>query len=157
MIMDEKENVTLNGEGEEVEARQAAQSVAQDTVQNDREKGTLLGKFKDVDALLQAYNSLQAEFTRRSQRLKELENLVDRNTLNSEKGVPMSEVKASEREERPADSAEKERIIAEYLREVKESAVPLLRGGVGVASPRKGARSIAEAGQLALGFLKSQK
>ena len=33
----------------------------------------VLGKFKDVDALAQAYNALQAEFTRRSQRLKELE------------------------------------------------------------------------------------
>lgn len=32
-----------------------------------------LGKFKDVDALLKAYGCLQAEFTRRSQRLKELE------------------------------------------------------------------------------------
>lgn len=40
-------------------------------------KGTaetpLLGKFKSVDALLDAYNSLEAEFTRRSQRLRELE------------------------------------------------------------------------------------
>lgn len=32
-----------------------------------------LGKFKSVDALLNAYNSLEAEFTRRSQRLRELE------------------------------------------------------------------------------------
>ena len=32
-----------------------------------------LGKFKDVSALLQAYQALQAEFTRRSQRLKRLE------------------------------------------------------------------------------------
>ena len=32
-----------------------------------------LGKFKDVKALLDAYNSLEAEFTRRSQRLRELE------------------------------------------------------------------------------------
>ena len=32
-----------------------------------------LGKFKDVNALLQAYHSLQAEFTRRSQRLKRYE------------------------------------------------------------------------------------
>lgn len=31
------------------------------------------GKFKDADALYSAYNSLQAEFTRRCQRLKELE------------------------------------------------------------------------------------
>jgi hypothetical protein len=32
-----------------------------------------LGKFKDVGSLLNAYNSLEAEFTRRSQRLKEME------------------------------------------------------------------------------------
>ena len=33
----------------------------------------VLGKFKDVDALVRAYSALQSEFTRRSQRLKELE------------------------------------------------------------------------------------
>ena len=32
-----------------------------------------LGKFKDAESLLSAYNSLQAEFTRKSQRLSELE------------------------------------------------------------------------------------
>ena len=32
-----------------------------------------LGKFKDVNALLNAYNSLQSEFTKRCQRIKELE------------------------------------------------------------------------------------
>lgn len=31
------------------------------------------GKFKDLESLLKAYDSLEAEFTRRSQRLKELE------------------------------------------------------------------------------------
>ena len=34
---------------------------------------TVLGKFKDVSALVRAYESLQAEFTRRSQRLRQLE------------------------------------------------------------------------------------
>lgn len=34
---------------------------------------TSLGKFKNNEALLNAYNSLEAEFTKRSQRLKELE------------------------------------------------------------------------------------
>ena len=34
---------------------------------------TGVGKFKDVDALMKAYDCLQAEFTRRSQRLKQLE------------------------------------------------------------------------------------
>ena len=39
------------------------------------EKKSPLGKFKDVNALMEAYNHLQAEFTRRSQRLKELERM----------------------------------------------------------------------------------
>ena len=43
-----------------------------------------LGKFKDVDALLKAYGCLQAEFTRRSQRLKELEREAE-NRKKSEK------------------------------------------------------------------------
>lgn len=34
-------------------------------------------KFKDVDALVRAYTALQSEFTRRSQRLKELEKTVE--------------------------------------------------------------------------------
>ena len=38
---------------------------------------TVLGKFKDVNALARAYESLQAEFTRRSQRLRELEKEAD--------------------------------------------------------------------------------
>lgn len=38
---------------------------------------TVLGKFKDVDALANAYSSLQAEFTRRSQRLRELERAAE--------------------------------------------------------------------------------
>lgn len=37
----------------------------------------VLGKFKDVGALAKAYESLQAEFTRRSQRLKQLEKLAE--------------------------------------------------------------------------------
>lgn len=34
------------------------------------------GKFKDAESLVKAYNSLQAEFTKKSQRVSELENLV---------------------------------------------------------------------------------
>ena len=38
---------------------------------------TVLGKFKDVGALVRAYESLQAEFTRRSQKLRQLETEVE--------------------------------------------------------------------------------
>jgi hypothetical protein len=41
------------------------------------EASAALKKFKDVNALLKAYESLQSEFTRRSQRLKELERRAD--------------------------------------------------------------------------------
>ncbi len=37
------------------------------------ESSTVLGKFKNVDALARAYEALQAEFTRRSQKLRQLE------------------------------------------------------------------------------------
>ena len=58
----EKENETT-GAAEQVKELPAA------------EAGALpdLGKFRSVEALLHAYNSLEAEFTRRSQRLRELE------------------------------------------------------------------------------------
>ncbi|MBO4323654.1 MAG: hypothetical protein J5836_03230 [Clostridia bacterium] len=39
------------------------------------------GKFKDLNALLRAYDSLESEFTRRSQRLKELEREAEERTI----------------------------------------------------------------------------
>ncbi len=41
------------------------------------------GKFKDVDSLLKAYNNLEAEFTKKSQKLKMLES--ETNKINEEK------------------------------------------------------------------------
>ncbi|MBO5910342.1 MAG: hypothetical protein J6Q15_02410 [Clostridia bacterium] len=60
-------------------------SVESDTAETDRgnqesisqinDNGSInLGKFKDAESLLKAYNSLQTEFTKKSQRLSELEN-----------------------------------------------------------------------------------
>ena len=59
-------------------------SVESDTTKTNRDnqelvsqelKGSInLGKFKDAESLLKAYNSLQTEFTKKSQRLSELEN-----------------------------------------------------------------------------------
>ncbi len=67
--MQDKENVceptTRAEQGSVIDGAQGAQ---------EKKEGLAdLGKFKDVNALLQAYTSLQAEFTRRSQRLKEYE------------------------------------------------------------------------------------
>lgn len=46
------------------------------------DEGSILGKFKDATSLLNAYTSLQAEFTRKSQKLKELEKQVNTDTLS---------------------------------------------------------------------------
>ncbi|MBQ9081039.1 MAG: hypothetical protein IJY26_00180 [Clostridia bacterium] len=130
-----------------------------------------LGKFKSVDALLRAYNSLQAEFTRRSQRLKELEKDQAQNTPSlAEEPVPMPKKNASaptsEPEKAPeaeqelylranASAVVKEKIIHDYLDELKKSAVPLMGNGVSVVSPAIKAKSFAEAGAMALGYFKN--
>ena len=76
MEMENKDNVdvfeeTSAGEIIDDSANEAKEQVVSQSAP------TALGKFKDVDALYKAYSSLQAEFTRRSQRLKELEKLTE--------------------------------------------------------------------------------
>ncbi len=63
--MEQKENVCVGTEAEQIaEAKE-------------KEGSTAFGKFKDANALMRAYEALEAEFTRRSQRLKELEKQTD--------------------------------------------------------------------------------
>ena len=50
--------------------------VDQDCAQPDLSDGSIMGKFKDATSLSNAYANLQAEFTRKSQKLAELERLV---------------------------------------------------------------------------------
>ena len=73
--MEEKENVyketTQTETGVMTQAGQEQEKTAPEKVSTD------LGKFRSVDALVRAYEALQSEFTRRSQRLKELEREAD--------------------------------------------------------------------------------
>ena len=68
-------------------------SVLNDTANVEKEMEGLadLGKFKDVNALMQAYASLQAEFTRRSQRLKRYEQ-EERNRARAVEDTKRSEI-----------------------------------------------------------------
>ena len=79
----EKENVygeaTQTGTDVITPTGQEEKNVAPEKVSTD------LGKFRSVDALLRAYEALESEFTRRSQRLKELEREAD-NSSALEKG-----------------------------------------------------------------------
>ena len=78
--MKEEENVYE--ETTLTEETTAVSNGGEDRKEAAQQASTVLGKFKDVDALARAYGSLQAEFTRRSQRLKELEKMAE----NFEKG-----------------------------------------------------------------------
>lgn len=138
--------ISATAEPAEAENRQAA--------------ATGLGKFKDVDALLEAYNNLEAEFTRRSQRLRELE--------RADKEVSSPAQAASDPSPQPQpqctqQSAEidgeiKAQIIAEYLAQVaKNKSVPLISGGVNVSAKRRTPSSVREAGALAQQFLNKRR
>ncbi len=82
--MEEKENVyeetTQTGTDVMTQAGQEQENTAPEKVSTD------LGKFRSVDALLRAYEALQSEFTRRSQRLKELEREADNSFASAEGG-----------------------------------------------------------------------
>ena len=114
-----------------------------------------LGKFKDVQALMKAYSDLEAEFTRRSQRLKELEKENKAPALpDGEKAEPSQSedelLSAALKSERVKDA-----VIGEYLKGVSgRKGVPLFSGGGGVAAPRIAPKTLKEAGRLAQEFLK---
>ena len=129
--------------------------------QGEQEREVSLGKFKSVDALVHAYGQLEAEFTRRSQRLKQLEE--ERNAPQaqaSESAPPMQDSAESEEERlfRAVNENEsvRARVVSEYLASLK--GVPLMAGGgAGVTAPKSRAKTVAEAGNLALGYFRSQK
>ena len=125
-------------------------------VMGDETKEVSLGKFKDVNALLNAYNSLQSEFTKRCQRVKELESAltVDKVTAPTEN----VEKQASEKEESKSITEEdKQNILKEYLKGLlgaKTTAVVMDGVGGGVNTPINRPKTIAEAGKLAQEILR---
>ena len=119
-----------------------------------------LGKFKDVEALMQAYTALEAEFTRRSQKLKELEK------ANKEKISPPAQagngvspsteagnLPSTAGGSTPLSEKQKNAVIEEYLSGVCAGrSVPIITGGSVVQAERRSPRSVQEAGELARKF-----
>lgn len=83
-----------------------------------QEVSTVLGKFKDVDALARAYGQLEAEFTRRSQRLKKLEKDVENFQTKSASGLEAEKLRKTAK----ARKAETKK-FDEFLLEVEESGL----------------------------------
>ena len=114
----------------------------------EKEAAAVLGKFKDIETLVKAYTDLEAEFTRRSQRLKELE--CGNKAVTPDGAQPSQDVVSSAL----ADEKIRDAVIGEYLKSVAEKrGVPLLTGGGGIAAPKTSPKSVKEAGRLAQEFL----
>ena len=62
-----------------IESAEQTQEVSQVKETQNTENTLNLGKFKDVESLLSAYNNLQAEFTKKCQKLSELTKSCDNN------------------------------------------------------------------------------
>ena len=86
---EQPEDLTLSN-NEDVPKEEGSQHCENQTVNDDTvgeaEKGETIGKFKSVEALLDAYNNLEKEFTKKSQRLSQLEKdkTVEEENLNEE-------------------------------------------------------------------------
>ena len=120
------------------------------------EKGSL-GKFKDVDALMSAYNSLQAEFTKRCQRIKELESAI----VSADKVNP-TEIKVETTTQKEQDTTLKSQddAIKDYLKDLfgrRRSAIVLDSSGLGVRTPVSRPRTVRAAGELAKELLGNNK
>ena len=124
-----------------------------------------LGKFKDVEALRQAYTALEAEFTRRSQRLKELENAnkeLSASPAHAGNGAAPSaqagSLPVSAERDKPLSESEKNAVIEEYLSSVRAGrSVPIITGGSGVQAEKRAPRNVREAGMLAKKFFENME
>ena len=93
--MKKEENVYETTEGTE-DTEMSGSSVGSTA---GKDASAVPNKFKDVDALARAYTALQAEFTRRSQRLKELEKQLDNSDADGYSGAEKLRKNARARKE----------------------------------------------------------
>ena len=153
----------------EAAAEQTAEAAAEQTAaaaEAESEAPTnaaLPEKFRSVDALVKAYEALEAEFTRRSQRLRALEQA---NKVSRAQGEPSPVPTACAQEQMPfceavmnvpsgQEGAEKPFPAS---KEEREAFVPLMtHAGAGVMAPAVRPNSFEEAGRLALGYLKKTR
>lgn len=105
-----------------------------------------LGKFKDVSALKSAYDSLQAEFTKRCQRIKELEDSLkadkEKSPAESDKGIELKGMSTG------ITQAEKEEILKGYLKDLllaKQQAIVMDNSGIGLKAPVEKPKTIEQA------------
>ncbi|MEG9429845.1 MAG: hypothetical protein VZQ61_02850 [Christensenellaceae bacterium] len=103
-----------------------------------------LGKFKDVNALLNA-----SEFTKRCQRIKELE---AEKSAAVDKSIPTEKSEETENRVSGITDEDKENFLKGYLKEImgaRSKAIVMDGFGTGVKTPVNKPRTVEEAGALA--------
>ncbi len=137
---------------------QATANAAEAEKETNGEIAAGLHKFKDVQTLIEAYQALEAEFTRRSQKLKELEASLANKEENApaqpeNAQTPSPEAKNQAGGEKELTAEEKNAVIAEYLNGVcANRGVPFVTGGGAVRAARVTPTTLREAGTLAKNF-----
>ena len=124
---------------------------AEDKVGENKDQVSL-GKFKDVFALKSAYDSLQSEFTKRCQRIKELECEVEKFDKTKQQVPDFSSNDNGKELLSSITQQDKENILKDYLKEIlnsKQKAIVMDGFGVGVKTPVNRPKTIEEAGKLA--------
>ncbi len=146
MIELKDEQTAVMPAGEMAENAFGAESVASAEEPVQASTAVSLGKFKDVNALLAAYNSLQAEFTKRCQRIKELERSVA-----VDKDTPTEQTEKTENRTLSITEEEKQDFIKGYLKEImgaKSKAIVMDGSGAGIKTPANKPKTLEEAGSL---------
>lgn len=139
----EKENNTEREAAQGAEARQ-------------QEGAAAFGKFRSAEALLNAYNSLEAEFTRRSQRLRELEGreaarAPETENARAEENAGANAPAAELHGALPGGEEfrkEVERAVNAYLSKERPPYL-MAEGGAFTAAPAQKVHTLEEAGALA--------
>ena len=124
----------------------------------DKKSEVSFGKFKDAESLVNAYNSLQSEFTKRCQKIKELEGKLaeSENKTTTQNINEKSESEQAQAVEVGEKRVDKDDVLKEYLLDVlgkKPKAIVMDGAGAGVKTPVSRPKTIEEAGNLAKNLL----
>lgn len=123
-----------------------------------------LGKFCNAEALLKAYESLEGEFTKKCQKLSDLENkMLGISKEENEKSPPVPPVDLTDRvfieKQILTNKVIVDRVISEYLRQISLNFAPKTISGINgqmPMTPPYKPKTISEAGHMAQMILQSK-
>lgn len=151
--MEQQENLEHPEISEETDTK--AESITPCPQSSDEGSKLILGRYASVEHLMRAYEKLQAEFTRKAQRLAELETKLGEKHDNASVAIE-NLVKA---EPKPTASESQQQIIQDYLASVAVKRQPpaVITASHDFAYMEKsGQRSIRDASHIAEEYFKSK-